>query len=800
MRLRTGSLILVLTLLGGMRLVGASGSLDGFQDVLRKARTGAETELEGPLSPVGDWLYSQRAGDRGVVTAHSYARALEQAENLRALTAQESPQVLDATWSLMGPTNIGGRVVELAVDPTELNTIFAATASGGVWKSTTAGETWTYSWSPTLTQAMGAIAIASDGTIYAGTGEANPGGGSIVWGGTGMYRSRDGGATWQPIGLEDSGAIGRIAVDPANPSRVFVASAGHLYKPGGERGFYTSADGGDSWNLLLAGENATTGAIDVAIDPTNANNILVAMWDHHRLPTHRMYAGVGSGVFLSRDGGQTWQEGTLPNLGITADQVGRIGVTFAPSDPTRAYAVVASKADGTGVGFWRSNDGGATWSKTGGNTLDPAGLTGVLGQSSYGWWFGKIWVDPKVKDRLFLAGLELLESVDAGENFRPHSTYVAGVYTGAHQALVHADQHAMVWDPQVPGRVYLGNDGGVYRSNSNGTVGSWTGSAVQGWTQHYSVGVSQQRPGRVVSGLQDNMCQRSWAAGEAGHAHTWVKFSLCGDGLQTLISPADDEIVYACSQYGACNRGTGGGVALTAIGGTTGRKGWWAPLQFDPTNPSVMYYGSNVLHRSTNGGQNFTPISDDLTGDPEQLDPNNGYRIYGVITWVAAAKSDPNVIYVGTDTGKLWRTSDLGNEWVELSDADGANDLPGSWVTRVAVDPADANVAYATFSGFRSNDFTPHVVKTTDGGITWKNISGNLPSAPVNEIVVIPGGRLALGTDVGVFLSSDGGATWLTLGSNMPAVPVLDLEYHEASNTITAATFGHGIQRVALPS
>jgi photosystem II stability/assembly factor-like uncharacterized protein len=218
-----------------------------------------------------------------------------------------------------------------------------------------------------------------------------------------------------------------------------------------------------------------------------------------------------------------------------------------------------------------------------------------------------------------------------------------------------------------------------------------------------------------------------------------------------------------------------------------------------------MYYGSNSLYRSTNGGAAWTVISEDLTTDPEQLDPNNGYKIYGTITTVAAAKSDGNVIYVGTDDGLLWRTTDLGAGWTRLEDPDNPatpqdeNDLPGTWVTRVAVDPQNADVAYATFSGFRSGDATPHVVKTTDGGASWTNISGNLPAAPVNDVVVIPGGKLAVGSDVGVYLSTDGGVTWLTLGSGLPAVPILDIRYHQGTNTITAATFGHGIQRAALP-
>ncbi|MGH3368865.1 MAG: WD40/YVTN/BNR-like repeat-containing protein, partial [Nocardioidaceae bacterium] len=321
----------------------------------------------------------------------------------------------------------------------------------------------------------------------------------------------------------------------------------------------------------------------------------------------------------------------------------------------------------------------------------------------------------------------------------------------------------------------------------------------------YSVDVGEQSPNRIVTGLQDNMCQRNYVAGNVSTSPVFTKFGLCGDGLQTLINPVDENIVYSCSQYGSCSRGPEGGLAPLGIGSTSGRKGWWVPLQFDPSDPNVMYYGSNFLFRSTNGAQAFTRISEDLTGEPDQLDPNPGYRIYGVITWVAAAKSDPNVIYVGTDTGKLWRTSNLGQEWTELSDPDdpatpeNENDLPGTWVTKLAVDPTDANVAYATFSGFRNGNSAAHVVKTTDGGATWTNISGNLPDAPVDEIVVVPGGKLVVGTDVGVFMTSDGGATWLAVGSNMPAVPVLDIRYHQGTNTLTAATFGHGIQRIALP-
>jgi photosystem II stability/assembly factor-like uncharacterized protein len=554
---------------------------------------------------------------------------------------------------------------------------------------------------------------------------------------------------------------------------------------------------------VLAGENDTTGAADIAVDPVNPNNLLAGMWDHQRLPTHRVYAGPGSGVFRSTDGGDTWTEATLPG-NVAPAEVGRIGVAFAPSDPKRAYAVVANKLNGTAVGLWRSDDGGATWSRT-------SASPGSLSQSSFGWWFGKVFVDPANKDRLFVAGVELIESINGGDSFLAHSATLAGVVTGAHQVVVHADQHGMAWDPNSPGRVYVGNDGGVYRSDANGRVGTWVGAALQGWTQHYSVDVSELNPNRVVTGLQDNMCQRNYVGGNVGHPHTWTKYGLCGDGLQTLINFEDDRIVYGCAQYGGnCSRTEDGGVAFRFLGSTVSqRRGWWVPIVFQPTDADVMYYGGNIVNRSTDGGLSWTAISPDLTTNPPQLDPNSGYRIYGTITTIAVAPSDPKVLYVGTDDGLLWRTGDTGQTWTKLQDTDGDDDIPGTWVTRLAVDPANPDVAYVTFSGFRGGDQTPHVIRTTDGGMTWSDVSGNLPVAPVNEVVVLPGGRLVVGTDVGVFLSEDAdtvavsdtvGATWLAVGSGLPAVPILDLRFHRGTNSLTAATFGHGIQRVTLPS
>jgi photosystem II stability/assembly factor-like uncharacterized protein len=757
--------------------------------------------LDAPLSAPGEWFDSQR----GIGASRTaYAEAIAQAKVLGERTAEVAPEVAGLEWDLLGPVNIGGRINDVVVDPHRSTAIlagiptgglvYAAAASGGVWKSTDAGTTFFHSWPDDITQAIGALEINADGVLFAGTGEANPGGGSIVYGGMGMYRSSDAGATWENVGLETAGAFGRIAADPSNPDRIFAAASGNLFVPGGERGLYRSDDGGDTWNLVLAGDNDTTGAVDVSIDPVNPDNILAAMWDHYRTPEKRVYAGPGSSLWRSTDGGETWTK--APEIVMEdPNETGRIGVAFSPADPSRAYAIIANKLDGRFGAMFRSDDGGATWVEL------PRDSTVAGNQSSFGWWFGRIFPDPSNVDRLFVAGVELASSDDGAESFLASSVSLVGVVSGVHNAAnVHADQHGMAWDPQVPGRVYLANDGGIYRSEANGAPGEWVGGVSQGWTQHYSVDVFEGDPSYVVSGLQDNMCQRTLSPDEgAASKSTWTKFGLCGDGLQTLIHPEDPSITYSCSQYGGCQKSIGGAPLL--VGGMNkpaGRYGWFSPLEFDPNNPDVMYWGSNHVMRTTNG-QTFTIISPDLSDPDDELvqeDPNPGYRLRGVVTAIGVSASDANVIYAGTDNGRLWVTRDLGGEWIELSDNEA---LPGTWITRVTVDPADADTVYVSYSSYRGGSDAAHLVKTTDGGLTFTDITGDLPTAPVNDVVLVGDGLLAVATDVGVFMSDDDGATWLRVGSNLPTVPVLDLRYHAGSNTLTAATFGHGIQRVTLP-
>lgn len=706
-------------------------------------------ETDNPLGPEGsdEWFARQRlhpgAGDIGA----NLAKARGQASAL-SVTAQ-------AAWQSLGPA-LGGRVSDIAVDPTRANTVYVGAASGGLWKSTDGGTTFSYSWQRELPQSTGAVAVSSTGAIYVGTGEGAPGSASYSFPGNGIYRSVDAGVTWQHLGLGGTDRIGRISIDPANPNRIFVAAAGKLYQPGGERGVYATTNGGTTWQRVLAGANPTTGGIDVSISPAEPSHVYAAMWDHTRTPAGRQYGGVGSGIHRSTDGGATWTRlaGGLP---APSAGTGRMGVAVSKSDPARLYAIAAD-TPGNFLGFWTSTNRGTTWTRI----TNTSALAGS--QSSFGWWFGRIFVDPVAPQHIWVPGVPMLESSNAGASWTSNSS------------SFHVDQHALAVDPRVAGRVFIGNDGGVYRSTQGGSLsGSWTKSRNLSNMQFYSVGVSQQDPTRINGGLQDNGSVRSWAG--------WSSYNG-GDGLVNLIDPTNHYKVYACSQNGSCRRSTDGGNTMSAFGSTNStRRGWLTPVVFDPSNPAIMYYGGNRLNRSTNSAASFSVISPDLT-----------HGAWGTISAIGVAQTDGRVIYVGTDDGRVWVTRDTGATWREITLG-----LPARFITRITVDPTDANLAYVTVSGYRSGSDLAHVFRTTNGGTTWQDISGNLPDAPVNDLVQDPRNRsvLYVGSDVGAFVSTDG-ATWSPLGTGLPVVPVTDLapSVSAGQTVLTAATYGLGIYQL----
>jgi len=490
----------------------------------------------------GDGTCDDDAGPEGPWTSYyakeSSFQPITMAELQQAKQQADAIPAPDHTpWQPIGPTNVGGRVVDLVVDPSNPTTIYVAAAGGGIWKSTDEGMTFTSAWPGGNTQTMGALAMGPDGTLWAGTGEANPAGGGMTYFGNGVYKSTDGGKTWQNVGLTDSAAIGKIVVNPNNPNEVWVAAAGSIYTSSPQRGIYHTTDGGQTWQLALAPPNATTGGIDIALDPANPNRVYAALWDHHRDPAARTYGGVGSGLYRSDDDGATWtrlQNITTPlpsydraQTGLTSDaSLGRIGVAIAPTDPNRVY-VVSGDTNGFDKGFFVSNDGGDSF-QTAGHANN---------ESEYQWWFGRIWVDPGNENHLFVADVSLRQSFDGGQ-------------TWSSVGSVHADQHAMAWDPgtvsttdQSAERIYLGNDGGIYHTDSDGTTSSsWVHATYEPWNQTYHIAVAADNDNRLATGMQDNGSVRTWTAANPSPTDT-SQFNAYGGGDGLLDLPGAGPVI-----------------------------------------------------------------------------------------------------------------------------------------------------------------------------------------------------------------------------------------------------------------
>ncbi|MGH2820639.1 MAG: WD40/YVTN/BNR-like repeat-containing protein [Actinomycetota bacterium] len=736
--------------------------------ILREARE----EREAPE----DFYLFSRIRTGGAATRGAFTRAGTQAAAVGRQTQRSSPGVAGRRWNYVGPSNIGARVVDIVADPELKNTIYVASASGGVWKSTDAGRTFTRIWSNRRTQSMGALTMAQDETLYAGTGETNPGGGSLTYGGDGIYKSSDRGRTWRNVGLRGSSTIGRIVVDPTDPNHVLVAVSGNLFTPGGQRGLYETTDGGRTWDRILRPPNPTTGAVDVVVDPKDPDNIFVAMWDHIRYPDVRRYTGAGSGIWRSTNGGRSFDRlGPANGLPPPSEDVGgRIGLAMDPRDPDRLYAVYANNKIGSFAAWFTSSDGGDTW------IAPPAANANLeASQSVYGWWFGRVWVDPRNSEHVYVAGLLLAESFDGGQTFPTL------------QAQQHVDHHAMAWDPHDRSRVYNGNDGGVYRSEHRGADATWIHGKVQPWSQFYTIDVSEQDPSRINGGLQDQGSVRSWGGRD------WNQY-YGGDGVENSINPTDKQHVFACSQYGDCGVSEDGGNTTEDFSCQqrfSTRCGWLTPIEFHPRDGDVVYQAGNVVARSPDRGHTWEAISPDLgEGDPgREINPLYANH-YGTVQAIGLSRDDPDVIFAGTDNHRLWKTTDGGTSWRKISDPK----LPDRWITHVEVSDENAQVLYVTFSGYRQGDDDAYVLRSRDGGRTWRDITDNLPEAPVNDLV-LAGRSLYVASDVGVFARRTNGGEWLRLGSGLPLSPVNDLRFVASRRVLFAATFGRGIYKIAPP-
>lgn len=712
-----------------------------------------ETERDDDQLP-NDWFFSQRAYPVGKINYDVYLQSLKQTQAMRQSTAK------DKTWEFAGPVNVCGRLSDVESHP-DITDIYLGTASGGIFRIQDDGSGLEAIFDDALSLSIGDIAIAPSDPqiIYVGTGEANCGGGSQTYDGTGIYRSNDGGESWESLGLEESRNVGRIAVHPQNPDTAYVAAMGSLFADTPDRGIYRTFDGGSSWEQVLYVSDST-GGIDIIINPDEPEILYAAMWERIRRPNRRNYGGSTCGIYKTTDGGDSWTELTN-GLPSPSEDVGRIGIDLCKAEPDVLYAIYADDI-GYFKGVYKSMDAGLNWTQTNDGALENSYV-------SYGWWFGRIAADPVDPDIAYVIGFDLYKTSNGGSYWSNISEYEA-----------HVDQHALYIDPLDNDRIFLGNDGGYYTSDDGGS--NWDWIDILPVTQFYTCEIDEQFPQRLYGGTQDNGTNRT----QTGNTDDWDHI-YGGDGFYVLVNPENNNYVYAEYQYGGLGRSTNGGYDFNnATNGisSSDRKNWNTPVVFDPSDPQTLYYGSNRMYRSTNHAASWSSISTDLTNGP-------GVNLtYGTITTISVSPANTEIIYCGTDDGNVWVSLNNGASWEEINTG-----LPDRWVTRMAADPIEENTVYITFSGYRWDDYLPHIFKSDDQGENWLDISSNLPEIPLNDIIVDPENNniLYVASDAGVFSSNNTGESWEAMGSNIPLVPVNDLDLHNGTRKLVAATFGRSM-------
>ncbi|MCB1059672.1 MAG: T9SS type A sorting domain-containing protein [Calditrichaeota bacterium] len=672
----------------------------------------------------------------------------------------------DPTWVQRGPTNIGGRITDIVGHPTDDNVHYMASASGGVLKSTDAGANWFPITDDLPTPSIGALAIdpVNPNTLYCGTGEANSAGFSYF--GSGLYKTVDGGATWQLSGLADSRFIARVVVHPEAPTNVWAASMGELFITGGQRGIYFSGDAGQTWERRLF-VNDSTGASDVVVHPANPDIVYAGMWQRIRGPEDRRAGGRGTGIYKSINRGETWVRlsAGLPPIG---DDVGRVGLAISQSNPNVLYACFADHP-GYMLGVYKTVDGGENWTRTNDSVLESM-------YSNFGWYFGNIRVRPDDENVVFVLGVSLNRSSNGGASWTEIGEDV------------HVDHHALWFDPQQPFRFLLGNDGGCYRTINNGT--SFESLNNFPAIQFYAATYDSQEPQRLYGGTQDNGTLRTMS----GQPNDFERI-YGGDGFYTLVDPNDNDYVYAEYQYGGLGKSSNGGQTFFwATDGIDGneRTNWSTPVVFDPSNSQIMYYGAERLYQSINRAEFWTAISPDLTDGG-----GSGNLSFGTITTIGVSPANSNVIYAGTDDANLWVTTNGGVTW-ERRDSS----LPERWITRVTPHPSNPNEVCVTISGFRNAEQEAQLFISSDQGAHWTPLGTTLPDVPLNDMEYDPEfpSRMYVASDFGVFWSQDRGQHWSVLGRGLPPVPTLEVVLDDPGRRLIAATYGRSFLTLPLDS
>jgi len=685
----------------------------------------------------------------------------------------------------IGPAMISGRITDIAVDPRNSAIRYVTAASGSVWKTINAGTTWTPIFDDQASYSIGCVTIDPKNplTVWIGTGENNSQR-SVAYG-DGVYRSNDGGVSWENLGLKNSEHIAKILVDPRDSARVLVAAQGPLWAPGGDRGLYETVDGGKTWKAILTVDE-NTGITDVVRDPRNPDVLYAAAYQRRRHVWTLIDGGPGSGIWKTQDGGETWKK--LEN-GLPKEDMGRIGLALAPSKPDVVYAVIeaANKAGG----FFRSTDQGGSWEK----------------RSSYvptsPQYYNEIIVDPKIETRVYSMDTWMQVTEDAGKTFRKVG-----------ETFKHVDNHALWIDPADTDHLISGCDGGVYESYDRGATWAWFENLPL--AQFYKLGLDNAAPiYNVYGGTQDNNTVGGPSRSTTVHGIVNADWYITtgGDGFQTAVDPQDPNIVYSESQHGVLvryDKRTGEQIDIQPQPGP-GEPGlrwnWDSPLIISPHLHTRLYFAAQRVFRSDDRGDTWKPVSGDLTRQTDRnklkvmgrvysvdaVAKNASTSFYGNIVALSESPKKEGLLAVGTDDGLIQISEDGGAAWRSIGTFPGVPDE--SYVSRVVLSRHDAATIYATFDNHKKGDFKPYALVSNDTGRTWKSIAGDLPErgtvyALAEDPVVAD--LLFAGTEFGVFFTSNRGASWSQLKGGLPTTQVRDLAVQERDSDLVLATFGRG--------
>ena len=722
--------------------------------------------------------------------------------------------VLNATvFRNIGPFRTSAWITEIAVPDTPLRdhlySIYAATRTGGLWKTTNNGITWDAISDSVDAAAVGAVAVAPSNPNVVWMGSGDQANARSSYSGKGVFKSTDAGRTWQAMGLPDSHHIARIVIHPTNPDIVYVAAMGHLFSKNEERGVFRTGNGGKTWDKVLYVDDKT-GAIDLVMNRRSPDILYAAMYEKERTPWQLVLGGPGSGVYRSDDGGRTWRR----LEGLPSGNVGRIGIDLRQRDPNvltlivenlnprtdampaRVDACQASSGRGGATGgrggrggpmgneVYRSEDGGRSWKKLHGDDIDVAGA-----KAPYS--FNQIRTNPVNPSQIVVTSDTMYESRDGGK------TWTCDFFRG-----VFGDFRTIWWDEQDPQRIMLGSDGGVNVSYDGGRTADYFLNLLIG--EVYAVGVDMDDPYNIYAGLQDHDSWKGPSNSRGGMItlEDWTTVGT-GDGMYNQVDPTNSRWVYNSFQTGGQRRFdqlTGQAANIQpqrSQGAPALRYNWITPLLLSPHNPQIVYTGAQVVFRSLNRGDAWQEISPDLTtGDASKCGLNSGYVPYCTITSISESPIAAGVIWVGTDDGKVQVTRDHGGSWSDVTAAVAAAGGPSDrYVSRVFASPHDPAVALVAKNGFRNDDFKPFLYRTTDYGRSWTAIAGNLPPSPINVVVQDRknANLLIVGNDEGVWVSIDAGTRWSRLKANLPTVPVHDLTVHPRENDLVLGTYGRGL-------